>query len=186
LRIQIDELPENINFTQSRIMKRFSKYFFPKKPFVLFFLSGFLLLGFVGCLASPVGQSGGVGAVTVNNTNVAAIMEAAGDVFPQYGYTMGPVNYPDSFSFEKPAGGFGNLMWGSYHEPQTIRVRVRVQPLADGNNYRLIPNVYSVTSAGEMGFEDQRPLIGLWSAEFRPILRKIQAQAAGAGSGYQF
>ena len=38
------------------------------------------------------------------------------------------------------------------------------------------------TDAGEAGFDDERPLIGLWSSEFGPLLRQVAAQAGGAGA----
>ena len=110
----------------------------------------------VGCLVSPVSGTGGIGSNTVVNT----------------------------ISFDKRAGGFGNMMWGSYGNPQTIRVRVSMLPIPGTANIRLVPKLYSVSSAGESGFEDQRPLMGLWNGEFGPIFKKISAQAGGAGPGY--
>jgi len=138
----------------------------------------------VGCLVSPVSGTGGIGSNTVVNTNVDAVIAAAQSVFAQYGYATGPVNYPNAISFDKRAGGFGNMMWGSYGNPQTIRVRVSMLPIPGTANIRLVPKLYSVSSAGESGFEDQRPLMGLWNGEFGPIFKKISAQAGGAGPGY--
>lgn len=137
-----------------------------------------------GCLASPVAGAGGLGSTTAVNSNVNAVIAAAQSVFAQYGYSTGPVNYPNSISFDKPAGGFGNVMWGNYGNPQTIRVRVKMLQVPGTNNIRLVPKVYSVSGAGEAGFDDQRPLMGLWTAEFGPVLRKVAAQASGAGTGY--
>ena len=150
-----------------------------------FFLSlaAALSLILVGCLASPVASSGGIGSRTVVNTNVNAVLEAAQSVFAEYGYSIGPANYPDSIAFDKRAGGFANAMWGSYGNPQTIRVRVNMLPIPGTTNIRLTLKLYSVSSAGESGFEDQRP-IGLWKGEFTPIIRKIAQQASGAGRGY--
>jgi len=136
-----------------------------------------------GCLASPVARSGGLGSNTAVNTNINAVVAAAQSVFAQYGYSMGPVDYPDSISFDKPAGGFGNVMWGNYGNPQTIRVRVQMLPVPGTGNIRLVPKVFSVSGAGEAGFDDQRPLMGIWTAEFGPILSKVAAQAGGAGAG---
>jgi len=38
-----------------------------------------------------------------------------------------------------------------------------------------------VTNAGQAGFEDSRKMLGLWSGEFMPLMRKISAEAGGAG-----
>ena len=139
---------------------------------------------FVGCLASPVSNSGGIGSTTAVNTNINAVIDAAQSVFAEYGYSVGPVNYPNSIAFDKKAGGFSNAMWGSYGNPQTIRVRVSMLAVPGTTNIRLVPKVYSVSSAGESGFEDQRPIMGLWKGEFGPILKKIATQAGGAGPGF--
>ena len=154
------------------------------KSFVSSLAAALVSLILAGCLASPVSGTGGVGSNTVVNTNVDAVIAAAQSVFAQYGYSTGPANYPDSISFDKRAGGFGNMMWGSYGNPQTIRVRVRMLPIPGTANIRLVPKLYSVSSAGEAGFEDQRPIMGLWNGEFGPIRKKISAQAGGAGAGF--
>jgi hypothetical protein len=135
-----------------------------------------------GCLTSPVSQSGGIGSVTVTNSNPNAIAAAAQQVFPQSGYQLARSNYPYSISFDKASSRFANVMWGSYGNPQTIRVRVKINQIPGTNNYRLVPRIYSVSSAGEAGFESQRPLIGLWAAEFGPLLRQVATQAGGAGA----
>jgi len=135
-----------------------------------------------GCLASPVAQSGGIGSVTVTNSNPGAIVAAAQSVFPGAGYQLGPVNFPDSISFDKASSGFATVMWGSYGNPQTIRVRVNINQIPGTNNYRLSPKVFSVSDAGEAGFDDERPLMGLWSGEFGPLLKRVAAQAGGAGA----
>jgi hypothetical protein len=83
----------------------------------------------VGCLSSPITRSGGIGAVTVHDTNADAVTAAARNVFASRGYTLSVVDYPNSISFDKPAGGFGNVMWGSYGNPQTIRVRLAMVPI---------------------------------------------------------
>ena len=143
-----------------------------------------LSFSLVGCLTSPVSGTGGIGANTVVNTNLNAVIASAQSVFADYGYAMGPANYPTSISFDKRAGGFGNVMWGSYGNPQTIRVRITMMPIPGTTNIRLVPKLFSVSSAGESGFEDQRPIMGLWKCEFGPILKKIATQAGGAGPGY--
>jgi len=135
-----------------------------------------------GCLVSPVSQSGGMGSVTVVNSNPSAIVAAAQAVFPQSGYQLSKSNYPVSISFDKASNQFANIMWGSYGNPQTIRVRVSINQIPGTNNYRLVPKVYSVSSAGEAGFEDKRPLMGLWSSQFGPLLRQVAEQAGGAGA----
>ena len=135
-----------------------------------------------GCLVSPVSQSGGMGSVTVVNSNPSAIVAAAQTVFPQSGYHLATSNFPVSISFDKASNKFANAMWGSYGNPQTIRVRVSINQIPGTNNYRLVPKVYTVSDAGEAGFEDKRPLMGLWSSQFGPLLRQVAAQAGGAGS----
>ena len=135
-----------------------------------------------GCLVSPVSQSGGMGSVTVVNSNPGAIVAAAQAVFPQSGYQLATSNFPYSISFDKASNRFANIMWGSYGNPQTIRVRVNINQIPGTNNYRLVPKVFSVSSAGEAGFEDQRPVMGLWSGEFGPLLKQVATQAGGAGA----
>ena len=110
------------------------------------------------------------------------VVAAAQSVFPQAGYQLSGSNYPYSISFDKGSSRIANVMWGSYGDPQTIRVRVKINQIPGTSNYRLVPNVYSVSDAGEVGFEDQRPLMGLWSGEFGPLLKQVAAQAGGAGA----
>lgn len=131
----------------------------------------------VGCLSSPITSSGGIGAVTVHDTNADAVTAAARDVFATRGYTLSGVDYPDSISFDKPAGGFGNVMWGSYGNPQTIRVRLAMVQIPGTDNIRLEPKVFSVSDAGEAGFDNARPLFGIWNAEFGPMLKDIARKA---------
>ena len=133
-----------------------------------------------GCLTS---SPGGMGSVTVNNTNVMAIVTAAQSVFAAKGYSVGPGGYPQAISFEKPAGAFGKLMYGSYGVTTTVRVQITITQLA-GNNYQLTPKVYRVSDAGQAGFESSQRMLGLFSGEFGPLLKQVQAQAANAGPGY--
>jgi len=135
-----------------------------------------------GCLVSPVSSSGGMGSVTVVNSNPAAIVAAAQTVFPQAGYGLGPADFPNSISFDKGSSQIANVMWGSYGNPQTIRVRVNILPIAGTGNYRLVPKVFSVSDAGEAGFDSERPLMGLWSGEFGPLLKQVASVAGGAGA----
>lgn len=135
-----------------------------------------------GCLTAPVADSGNPGAVTVPNTNPSAIVSAAQAVFPNYGYSTGPVNYPDSISFDKPSGAFGKILYGSYGTTTTVRVKLKmVQISSITNDYRISTSVSRVTDAGEAGFESSTKMMGLWSAEFGPLLKQISAQAANAG-----
>jgi len=131
-----------------------------------------------GCLVSPVSNSGGIGAVTVRNSNPNSIIAALQNEFSKSGYTLADSSYPDSVSFQKSAGAFGNAMWGSYGAPQSIRVKIAIVPVPGTENYRLEPRLYSVTDAGEAGFDQERPLIGLWNAEFGPLLKRAAAQAS--------
>jgi hypothetical protein len=142
-----------------------------------------LALLLAGCLTTPVADSGGPGATTVPNTNVPAIIAAAQSVFAQYGYTPGPMSYPDSISFDKPSGAFGKLLYGSYGTTTSVRVKLNIVPLGGSNDFRLGTRVSRVTDAGEAGFEDSSQMMGLWSGEFGPLLAKIKAQAANAGPG---
>lgn len=147
-----------------------------------FLFSCVVALSFSGCLTTPVSDTGGSNGITVTNSNVPAITNAATSVFAQSGYTPGPGNYPDSISFEKPAGAFGNIMYGSYDQKQTIRAKVRITPIPGTNDYRLSTQVYTVGSAGEAGFEDSRKLL-FFNGEFKPLLRKIEVAASGVGPG---
>ena len=137
----------------------------------------FAVLFLAGCLSSPISSSGGIGAVTVKNTSVDRVISAAQTVFAGRGYTLSDSEYPESISFDKPAGSFGNAMWGSYGNPQTIRVKLAMVPIPMTSDIRLEPRVYSVGDAGEAGFDSERPLIGLWNAEFGPMLKQVASLA---------
>jgi len=115
--------------------------------------------------------------VTVHDTNADAVTAAARNVFASRGYTLSGVDYPDSISFDKPAGSFGNVMWGNYGNPQTIRVRLAMVPIPGTDNIRLQPKVFSVSDAGEAGFDNARPLFGVWNAEFGPMMNDIARKA---------
>jgi hypothetical protein len=141
----------------------------------------FLPLLFSGCLVTPVDQSGGLGTVTVTNSNPTAIIAAAQAIFPDYGYTPAYGNGINSISFDKNSNKLANIMWGSYGDPQTIRVKVKIVQIPGTSDYRLSPKVYTISDQGEAGFESKRPLIGLWNAEFGPLLKKVAAQSSGAG-----
>jgi hypothetical protein len=130
-----------------------------------------------GCLSSPIASSGGIGAITVKNTSVDRVISAAQTVFAGRGYTLSDSDYPESVSFDKPAGSFGNAMWGSYGNPQSIRVKIAMVPIPMTSDIRLEPRVYSVGDAGEAGFDNERPLIGLWNAEFGPMLKQVASLA---------
>ncbi|MGH8047689.1 MAG: hypothetical protein ACREKL_10615 [Chthoniobacterales bacterium] len=140
-----------------------------------------LTLLLAGCLTTPTAESGGMGSTTVPNTNVTAIISSAQTVFGQYGYTPGPMNYPASISFDKPSDTFGKILYGSYGTTTSIRVKLTITQLGATNNYLLATHVSRVTNAGEAGFEESRKMIGLWSGEFGPLLKQINAQAANQG-----
>ena len=153
-----------------RFMKRFFLGLAAATPLLL-----------TSCLVTPVEKSGGIGSVTVANSNPQAIISAAQDLFPQYGYQTHVTKFPNSVSFDKDSNRLANVMWGSYGDPQTIRVKIRVVQIPGTNDYRISPKVFTVSDAGEAGFESKRPLMGLWSGEFGPLLKKVAAQASGAG-----
>lgn len=135
------------------------------------------VLFLAGCLSSPIASSGGIGAITVKNTSVDRVISAAQTVFAGRGYTLSDSDYPESVSFDKPAGSFGNTMWGSYGNPQSIRVKIAMVQIPMTSDIRLEPRVYSVGDAGEAGFDNERPLIGLWNAEFGPMLKQVASLA---------
>lgn len=134
-----------------------------------------------GCLITPVDKSGGPGSVTVTNSNLDAIVAAAQSVFPNYGYTPGFGNGVSSVVFDKNSNKLANVLWGSYGCKQTIRVKVKIVQIPGTNNYRISPKVYTVSDAGEAGFESKRALMGLWGSEFGPLLKQVSQQASGAG-----
>ena len=136
-----------------------------------------------GCLTNPVEKSGGPGSVTVSNSNSAAIIAAAQRGFPQYGYSTTFGGEGNSGSFDKESNKVANVLWGSYGDPQTIRVKVKIVQIPGTNNYRISPKVYTVSNRGEAGFESKRALIGLWGSEFGPLLKKVADQASGANGG---
>lgn len=140
------------------------------------------LLG--GCLTSSVATSGGPGAMTVQNTNVGAIMDAARAVFADSGYTLSGTDFPNGLSFDRPAGTMGKLLYGSYGVTTTYRVTLHIVQIPGTNDYRLSTRVARVSDAGQAGFEDSQKMLSLWSGEFKPLLRKIAAQAGGVGPGY--
>ena len=150
-----------------------------RPPITALALLSFLLSG---CLVTPVAQSGGLGSVVVTNSNPQAIITAAQNVFSQYEYALSDTRYPSSISFDRASSKFANVMWGSYGQPQTIRVKVNITAIPGSQNYRISPKVYTVTSAGVAGFESKRPLIGLWNSQFGPLLQRVSTQASGVGS----
>ena len=146
-------------------------------------LCGILLFALLlaGCLTTPVSKSGGMGSVTVTNSNPSAIISAAQSVFPDYGYTPAFGNGINSVSFDKNSNKLANVLWGSYGDPQTIRVKVKIVQIPGTNDYRISPKVYTISNEGETGFQSKRPLMGLWNAEFGPLLKKVADQASGSG-----
>jgi hypothetical protein len=148
---------------------------FPRLAIIL------LPLLFSSCLTVPVEKSGGLGSVTVTNSNPGAIISAARSVFPDYGYTPAFGNGVNSISFDKNSNKLANIMWGSYGSPQTIRVKVKIAQIPGTNDYRISPKVFTISNQGESGFESKRPLIGLWNAEFGPLLEQVATKASEAG-----
>lgn len=136
----------------------------------------------IGCLTQPVSSSGGIGSITVKNSNPSAIIAAAQEVFPNYGYSAHGGNGVSSVSFDKDSNKLANVIWGSYDCPQTIRVKVKIVQVPGTSDYRISPRVYTVSDKGEAGFESKRPLTSLWSLEFGPLLKKVATQASGAGA----
>ncbi len=134
-----------------------------------------------GCFVSQTASYGGMGSVTVSDTNRATIIEAAQAVFPSYGYEPGPANFPESISFDKPAGAAGQIAYGSYGETTTLRATITLTPIPGTDDVRMSPSVYSVSDAGQAGFEDPTRRSQLFALEFKPILEKIRARAAGVG-----
>lgn len=134
-----------------------------------------------GCLTQSVSSSGGLGSITVKNSNPSAIISATQEVFPNYGYTPHGGNGVSSVSFDKDSNKLANVLWGSYNCPQTLRVKVRIVQIPGTNDYRISPQVYTVSDKGEAGFESKRALAGVWGAEFGPLLKKVASQAGGAG-----
>jgi hypothetical protein len=141
-----------------------------------------LILLLVGCLTLPITQSGGIGSITVSHSNPDAIIAAAQSVFQNYGYSFHGTHYPSSISFDKNSHRMAQVLWGSYGNPQTIRVKVQIVPIPASSDYRISPKVSTVSNAGEAGFESKRPLLSLWNSEFAPLLKQVAAKASGAGS----
>jgi len=103
-----------------------------------------------GCLVTPVSESGGMGSVTVSNSNPGAIIAAAQSLFPNYGYS--PTFGGDGVSsvcFEKNSNKVANVLWGSYGDPQTLRVKVKIVQIPGTNNYRISPKVSTVSDAAK-------------------------------------
>ncbi|MGC1479574.1 MAG: hypothetical protein WA771_03655 [Chthoniobacterales bacterium] len=135
-----------------------------------------------GCLVTPVGQSGGMGSVTIPDTSRMEIIDAAQDVFSEFGYEPGPSDFPDSISFDKPSGVAGQVAYGSYGETTTMRVKLAISEIAGTSDFRVSPAVFSVNDAGQAGFEDPTRRSQLLALEFKPILEKVRARAMGGGS----
>jgi hypothetical protein len=127
-----------------------------------------------------------MGSVTVSNSNPGAIIAAAQSLFPNYGYS--PTFGGDGVSsvcFEKNSNKVANVLWGSYGNPQTLRVKVKIVQIPGTNNYRISPKVSTVSDAGEAGFESKHKLSSLWASQFGPLMKQVAAQASGAGAGTQ-
>lgn len=149
---------------------------FPALPFLAVFC---LAVG--GCLtAAPRSQTSGF---VVKNSSVPAITGAAQSVFSESGFTVSSVSYPDSITFDKPAGAWGNLLYGSAGVKPSTRAKLTMTPIPGTKNYRLSVSLKRVDNAGEAGFEEDQKMLGMWSSQFNPLLRKIVEQASGVGGG---
>lgn len=137
-------------------------------------------LTFSGCLTTTVADSGGPGSVTVPNSNWVSISAAANAAFAQHGYTSAPSGSMDTLAFDKPAGAFGELMYGSYGQTTSYRVQVQIVQIPGTNDYRLIPRVSRVSNAGSAGFESKTRMMGFWAGQFGPILKQVAQQAGNA------
>lgn len=88
-----------------------------KPPFKNFPIFAFLLLTLVlllsGCLVTPIQHSGGIGSVTVTNSNPTAIIAASQNIFPNYGYTLHTTHFPTSVSFDQAGNKTARIMWGA-------------------------------------------------------------------------
>lgn len=136
-----------------------------------------------GCLVTPVSESGGMGSVTVINSNPGAIIAAAQSIFPDYGYS--PAFGGDGVSsvcFDKNSNKVANVIWGSDGDPQTLHLKVKIVQIPGTNNYRISPKVSTISDQGEAGFESKHKLNGLWASQFSPIMKKVAAKASGAGA----
>lgn len=135
-----------------------------------------------GCLVSPVERSGGPGAITISNTNSRAVAAASRAAFARYGYRPAPSNMPHWIAFDRPAGRTGEIMFGGLQGDTTIRVRLALVPIPGTNDIRIMPSVRRVSNAGRAGFERETGMaLRSWSAQLRPVLLEVQAQAANAG-----
>jgi hypothetical protein len=147
-----------------------------------FLLALGLVFGGGGCIVSSPGGGGGFGATTIPNTNPTAIIQAANGAFSDAGYSISLANYPESVSYDREAGSFGQLMYGSYGQSASYRATLHMRPVGSGSDYRVWVTVARVNNAGEAGFEDTTPMMSLWAAEFNPVVRQIKAQASNAGA----
>jgi uncharacterized protein (UPF0333 family) len=149
----------------------------PAQDVKTFSLLALTALLFAGCATTPVSKTG---STTVTNSNPYAIVNAAQSVFANSGYSAGPADFPNSVAFDKPAGAFGKIMYGSYDQTTTIRCTVSITQIPGTNDYRLGARASTVQDAGEAGFESSRPIV--FDNQFNPLLRQIAAQASNAGS----
>jgi hypothetical protein len=133
-----------------------------------------------GCLVSPVENSGGPGATTVKNSNPTAIFAAARQVFARYEYRPGPSNFPNLMTFDRAAGTAGELAFGSPMRSTDFRVQIQVLRIPGSNDFRLIPRVSRVNSAGRPGFERETQMLRTWSHQLRPLMREIRNLAQNA------
>jgi len=139
-----------------------------------------LALLLAGCLFRPVSKSGPTGSTTIRNTTPEAIRRAAITVFAHHGYTERRSRFPQSLTFERPAGKLGEFMFGSFSQTTTFRVVIQLVPLPESRDIRMTPSIYRVNNAGVAGFESDTRMLGMWSGQLRPIFTEIDERAAGA------
>jgi len=125
-------------------------------------------------------NSGATGSTTIRNTTPEAIRSAAIPVFARHGYAERRSRFPQSLTFERPAGKLGEFLFGSFSQTTTFRVVLQLVPLTKSRDFRIIPGIYRVNSAGIAGFERDTRMLGMWSNQLRPILREIDERASGA------
>lgn len=136
---------------------------------------------FAGCLVSPVERSGGPGSVTVENSNPLAIFNAARDVFARNGFRQGVTNFPTTITFDRAAGRTGELVFGSHMQSTGFRIQIQVLPLHGSHDFRVVPRVLRVSSAGRPGFERESDMMRSWGLQLRPLMREIRAQSENVG-----
>jgi hypothetical protein len=71
-------------------------------------------------------------------------------------------------------------MYGSYGQTTSYRASLAINQIPGTSDYRIGVSVARVNDAGMTGFEDSTRMMGMWSAEFAPMLQRIRKQASGS------